>query len=223
MGTIKSVIAPIITNPVGVDAFCQSLQLQLATDLEWLERSYGKALVVSENRVVDNQSENYIVPKVYRSGREFLSIEPEDTIKAFSFFYETNPETVGANWSKSSTNINLVVFANNELITDINEDYLFIEVLKEQVLESIQKNSVARLGIIEDSVTVTKHFSDTWIDFSVSDTDSKWIKHNYSTFRINFDCTYSFDCPVIITGASLLKEDGFYILLENGDKILLEY
>lgn len=225
MATVKSCTAPIITDPVGVDAICQSIQLQLAIDLDWIEKSYGKALVIRDNRIEDGVSTDYVIPKVYKGGREFIPIEPDDSVTAFSFLYETigAPEISQGSFYKSQTNLNLVVFANTERISEVSEDYLFIEVLKEQVKESLYRNDSVRLSILEDTLQVFKHFDDTWTDFDINNGQNKWLKHNYATFRINFDVSYEFNCPVTISGGSLLLEDGqFFILLESGDKILLE-
>lgn len=227
--SIRSVTAPILSNPVGVDAKIQQIQLQLIASLPWLECSYGKALIKKDEKirdeiggdVVQDDLDIYTIPKVYIGDREWLSLEPNDEVDAFSFMYESNPEETISRQRRRSK-INLVVFANTERIG--TSDTLFIEDLKEQVLSVLEDNTLGiRNFIIDDNLTVYKELDDTWSEFTFPLDRGRWLKENYITFRIQFDIAYLTTCTPATTGFSVLLEDGVsFLLLESGDKILLE-
>ena len=132
MEFLRNITPSLFDNPKGVDVPIQEIQLKLASSLDWLSKSFGKAIVREEGTEENLKT----LPFCYDHRREYISLNPDDTVDSYSFMYETDTDTtiISQNGKDRNTNISLVFFCNLELIDKTN-DTLFQESLIEDVLE----------------------------------------------------------------------------------------
>ena len=170
----------------GIDLIVSKLNsaIRSCTALSFLRYNFPRA---ERKRTLDteNISSNY-KPQIYLKSKEWFNLLPDDTVKAFSFFYTNAPKTNFSddriNWTQT---INLVVFANLNLI-DPTEDSIFKENLIQQVQQIIIDNQF--YDIINGIVNIYDDFDSTWGDFDIINEDyARFIKGNTTTFRIEFD------------------------------------
>ena len=174
-------------NPlVGIDLIVYNLNNAISScgALSFLTYNFPRA---ERKRTLDaeNISASY-KPQIYLKSKEWFNLLPDDTVKAFSFFYTNAPKTNFSddkiNWTQT---INLVVYANLNLI-DPTDDSIFKENLIQQVQQIIIDNQF--YDIINGIVNIYDDFDSTWADFDIINEDyARFIKGNTTTFRIEFD------------------------------------
>jgi hypothetical protein len=174
------------TTLTGIDLIVSKLNsaINSCNALSFLNYSFPRA---ERKRTLDgdNFSSGY-KPQIYLKSKEWFNLLPDDTVKAFSFFYTNSPKTNFSddkiNWTQT---INLVVWANLGLI-DPTEDSIFKENLIQQVQQIIISNEFYET--IEGVVNIYDDFDSTWGDFDIINDDyARFIKGNTTTFRIEFD------------------------------------
>lgn len=138
---LSNPIQPILANPKGVDINIEALRASMEK-LTWLERSFGRAVALYET----NQDNSIArVPKVPLGKGEYFTAMPNDTQKAFSFFYPTGPlEAIGEQIPHAiqqyyTQRVDLYVWANLKLIDSSNLG--LGELLKAQVITLLNKES----------------------------------------------------------------------------------
>ena len=170
----------------GIDLIVSKLNIAInsCNALSFITYNFPRA---ERKRTLDgeNISANY-KPQIYLKSKEWFNLLPDDTVKAFSFFYTNSPKNNFSddkiNWTQT---INLVVWANLSLI-DPTEDSIFKENLIQQVQQIIIDNQF--YDIIEGVVNIYDDFDSTWTDFDIINEDyARFIKGNTTTFRIEFD------------------------------------
>jgi hypothetical protein len=170
----------------GIDLIVSKLNNAISScaALSFLTYNFPRA---ERKRTLDgeNISSNY-KPQIYLKSKEWFNLLPDDTVKAFSFFYTNSPKNNFSddkiNWSQTT---NLVVWANLSLI-DPTEDSIFKENLIQQVQQIIIDNQF--FDTIEGVVNIYDDFDSTWTDFDIINEDyARFIKGNTTTFRIEFD------------------------------------
>lgn len=208
-----------IDNPVGLDVIIQKIQEALEP-LTWLDKSFGKALIYNEER----NGDDYLIPKTYYKRGEYTPLDPDDTVKAYSFMYEDQPSLVQSiNKTRVLTSLNLVVFANLERINK-SKDELFLEELLNDVLTVLNdRNKMSIYQSIQNINAIYKWLPDAFSDFS-SGTDKKYLTENYAAFRINFDVIY-FQAPeaclnpLPVEGSVLSDNIGDLLIDINGSNL----
>jgi len=194
--SFNCVNTPIISNPVGIDFVIQEIQNGLST-ISWLEYSFGKAYEKKEVR--DNVV--YDLPKVWIGNNEFQSVEPNDTVKSFSFIENFETEFI-SDWETrrydhiSTTSLSIVVFANLERI-DNTRDYIFTEELKEDVL-----NVLRNVQYISSVDTINKGLDQAYSRWSIETIKPVYYADKYSAFRI--------DVTAIINSACYTQDNNKY-------------
>jgi hypothetical protein len=170
----------------GIDLIVSKLNIAInsCNALSFITYNFPRA---ERKRTLDgeNISANY-KPQIYLKSKEWFNLLPDDTVKAFSFFYTNSPKNNFSddkiNWTQT---INLVVWANLSLI-DPTEDSIFKENLIQQVQQIIIDNQF--YDTIEGVVNIYDDFDSTWTDFDIINEDyARFIKGNTTTFRIEFD------------------------------------
>ena len=134
----------------------------------------------------------YYKPQIYLKSKEWFNLMPDDSVKAFSFFYTNSPKTNFSddNYSWTQT-VNLVVWANLSAIDPTN-DSIFKENLIQQFLNVLIDNKY--FDQIEGVTNIFDGIDQTWIDFDlVGDDSARFIKGNTATFRIEFNVRYTVD------------------------------
>ena len=188
MEFLSDITPSIFNNPKGVDVPIQEIQIKLGVELPWLTKSFGKAIVREEGTEDDLKT----LPFAYDHRREYIPLNPDDTVEAYSFMYETATDTTvtSEGGSYRNSNVSLVFFCNLELINR-KDDTLFEEQLIEDVLDVLTvsfKDSISNTDI-----SISKLFPNAFEDFDTSD-NRKWFSKNIAAFKINFDLTYQKEC-----------------------------
>ena len=169
---------PIVSNPTGIDKIVTDIQQALA-QISWLEYSFGRAY----RRKTTRSGEDYHAPFVYNKGREYIDVDPQDDVKAFSFIEVneskdiSNYTPINKSWNQSQE-VDVIVFANLELI-DNTIDGIFTEKLIDEVnfiLNSV--SSIYRINSVEEGLDNA---------YSKYDYKDDWIKMNYGAFKVK--CT----------------------------------
>ena len=170
----------------GIDLIVSKLNSAITScnELSFLRYNFPRA---ERKRTLDgeNISANY-KPQIYLKSKEWFNLLPDDTVKAFNFFYTNSPKTNFSddhiNWTQT---LNLVVWANLSLI-DSTEDSIFKENLIQQVQQIVISNQF--FDTIEGNINIYDDFDSTWTDFDIINEDyARFIKGNTTTFRIEFD------------------------------------
>jgi len=186
--SFNCVNTPLIPNPTGIDVVIQSIQSDLGS-LAWLQYSFGKTYIKKEVR--DNTV--YTIPSVWIGNNEFQSVEPNDTVKAFSFIENFETENI-EDWEVrrydhiSRTNLSIVVFANLERI-DNTRDYIYTEELKEDVLRILSNNQY-----VENVFSINKGLDEAYVRWSIESIKPTYYAEKYSAFRIDISAIINSAC-----------------------------
>lgn len=180
------------TRLSGIDLIVSNINQSIITcnTLTWLECAFPRA---ERKRTLDGDNiSSYYKPQIYLKSKEWFNLSPDDSVKAFSFFYTNSPKRDFSddNYSWTQT-INLVVWANLSLI-DPTEDAIFKENLIEQVQNVLIQNKF--FDEIQGVSNIYDDFDSAWSDFDIIGNDKiRFIKGNTTTFRIEFDVRYTAD------------------------------
>jgi len=176
---------PTLSNPTGIDRIATNIQNALA-QISWMEYAFGRAYKRKSQRT----GEAYYAPFVYQGTREYLELDPQDDVKAFSFVEVddsrsiTNYDPILPTWNQVQT-VNVVVFANLEQINN-TIDEIFTEKLIEEV--AVMLNSVSSIFTID---TIEEGVLNAYSNY---DYKNEWIKENYGAFKIRCTTIAPNDC-----------------------------
>lgn len=205
-------IAPLLAEPVGLDAEIQRLQILLLEELDWLQVSYGKAYRGS--RKVDKKT--FYFPEVYDASREYRDVLPNDNVRSQSFFYPTGPAVNPEQEPTPNTlgfkqSVDLIVWANLERI-DAAKKYRFEHELLLDVMRVLNEDGGLRI------LRVFHANEDVFRGFSLELVPEKALRQPYCGFRIQLELERSnVLCEAdLIPGDAIRTSDGGYILTRGG-------
>ena len=187
---------PLLTNPVGVDAPIQELQIELKDNLPWLQKSFGRAYI---GRTLRSNGKLYQYPAIYIGEREVYDASPNDNLTAYSFFevegaynsqdYE-NSGVSGTNNYEAS--VSLVIWGNLEKINESLEipftDQNFSQNLLQDILITIRKNYDFRVETIHDNLY------SVFEPYTCRTDDPTMFYYPYFCFKIKMDTVWREDC-----------------------------
>lgn len=193
MATKQNIAIPLIPTPRGVQVPIQAMQ-QVLGALPWLQFAYGEAF----KGIKEVDGSRYTTPQVYVQGREWLNLEPDDTVSAFSFF-EVPEDKANINGSNTFWNqpISLVVYCNLEIIDQVEgltRDWIYTEELIEETTALLNSSNLS--FIVDDTLTVERHIAKAFSEYSYWTFDERYIKRNYDAFKFNFVVQLSDQCPL---------------------------
>ena len=84
-------LAKITPQANGLEMFVNGANEKLSECLRWLEFPFPLAYRRKELRGLDPS--DYFTPMIYTTAREWFRLEPDDTCKAFSFWYSEDDKT----------------------------------------------------------------------------------------------------------------------------------
>jgi hypothetical protein len=193
MSSLQNINVPLIPDPRGVNIPIQAMQQELST-LPWMGYAYGQAFKIIKN--VDNT--RYTEPQVYAGNREWLSVEPNDSVSALSFFEVIEPKIkISENSIAWNQPVSLVVYVNLEIINNVEftaKDWMFTDELIEEVTSLI---SSKKFGFIDEtSYSVERRIENAFSEYSYWTSEERYIKRNYDAFKINFNVVYNDACII---------------------------
>ena len=193
MSKKQTISVPLIADPRGVNVPIQEMQEALSA-LTWLQFSYGQAF----RNVTEVDGSRYVMPQVYAGNREFLSVEPDDSTSAFSFFEITEQGSKTYEFaSEWIQRVSLVVYCNLEIINQIeskDRDYIFTEELREEVNTIIREGNLSFID--GETFTIERGIENAFSNYSYWTFDERYIKRNYDAFKISFDIRFDDRCQL---------------------------
>lgn len=188
--TLKNPSAPVIVNPIGIDAAIQKLQVAIAA-IPWIEKSFARARPMT--RMVLTQKK--VEPMVYQGSEEYYPVLPNDALKAYSFFRANGPRQTDGyepnlNYKKYFFRdpVDLIVWGNLKLI-DSSKDYVFTEELVRDVLNILNRDAnVSVVRVYDDKV------DEIYKGYSLDDAHRDLLLYPYTAFRIELSLRYEIAC-----------------------------
>lgn len=171
-----------VRNAKGIEKVVIEVSNKLKFCLENFLEEYC-CLGLAEVREDIREDSTYTIAQYYLEDREWLNLEPNDSVKAFSFFYKDGGKTnFSEDFSTYEQNVNLIFWINSEKIYNTT-NYLSTEDFITPVLTAL---SNSRFDTIISINSVVDGFNQTWSDFDIiKDETMKFNFKNYVTFKIN--------------------------------------
>ncbi len=184
---------PLITSPVGVDKAIQEIQVLLANNLLWLDRSFGRANTGSKKV----QGRDFYYPEVYDGSAEYLDVSPNDNLIAQSFFIVDDPEKINSFIPYQTTglfqfNVSIIFWYNLDEVKrsqSYSYNHRFTEELKKQILEVLMLN---QSNFIPDSMS--ESVEEIYKGYSIDNVASQTLKHPFAGLRINGILSFEDEC-----------------------------
>lgn len=194
---IKNVIPYVDPDPKRIDMVVTRIQQKFATDLLWLEKSFGRSILMSEKR----DEKEYYFPGVYvGSTKDLLNMMEQDNYDAFSFFYAWDVENAekyeNTERNLFSRMVSCIFWIN---VDKANNGLVYIENLKDEIIECIKNTRY--LGFSEDravqSVDIVNIYDqpeNIFKGFSLELTSTQWLYRPYTGLKIDLQCYYLDKC-----------------------------
>lgn len=185
---LKNPDVPTLANPVDLDLAIQTLQIDLASKVSWLEKSFGRARAHSSTLI-----ESRIEPKIYQSNGEYYPVLPNDALRSYCFFRvpsDRRPEDYNANAYTlyEITRVDNIFWGNLQAI-DHNRDEIFTDELI---------NDVRSVLNFSPNVTILRIWDekpeDIFRGYSLEPTHRDLLLYPYFAFRVEFDLSYTINC-----------------------------
>ena len=185
---MSNINAPVIKDPVMLDAVLGSIQQGLVDNLTWLDAAFGRAQRLT--RIV--QGNRIVTPNVFCGGwnghgeNDYIEVSPDSKIGNFTFFDIDDPQTIDAGpWDRTITvPFGLVVWFNLTRVygeaSNRNTEYL-----KAQVLRVL--NGREGWHLAAGRVTVARIYErveNIYRGYSLQEIDNQFLMHPYGGFRI---------------------------------------
>lgn len=136
------------SNPVLLDLILQNIQDALKNKLAWLDYAFGRAY---KNVKYENDGRKYVYPAIYIKNSEYIDMTPNDNLGNFTWFDIYDPQTVELGTRGApvfSYNGALVLWCNQAKIFG-DSDFIYLEELKQQVLEVLQSPGILDYGKVQ--------------------------------------------------------------------------
>lgn len=192
--------APVIRDPVMLDAVLADIQSGLVDCLPWLDVAFGRAQRLT--RVVSGR--RIVTPNVYCGGwqghgeNDYIEVSPDSRIGTFSFFDVEDPQTVGPGvWSRSvKAPFGLVVWADLTRVygeaDNRNTERLKAEVMR--VLSGVAgwHPSVGRITVAR----IYERAENIYRGYTLSEIDAQFLMHPYWGMRLEGIIEFEEPCAV---------------------------
>ncbi len=198
--SIKNVTPHVVSDPRGIDFVVKGLQLQFDTNLDWLDKSFARAVIRTEER--ENQGE-YVFPAMFvQNGYDYLNMLELDNFDSYSFFVARDPETVTDYEEEQRNNysrrLSCIFWMNLQRVDDSRQDD-FLEELKIEIRKSIMaarydfnSNGGEVLGV--EVLAIYDEPKNIFEGFSLNVTDTQFLYYPYRGLRIDLNCSYIENC-----------------------------
>lgn len=226
MATIN---APIIPDPVMLDAVIGHIQQGLVENISWLDAAFGRA-----QRLVKMQGGKRIVtPNVYCGGwnghgpNDYIEVSPDSKIGNFAFFEIDDPQTIDAGpWAREvKAPFGLIVWFDLTRVydTDLNRN---TEKLKAEILHVL--NGRTGWHLPSGRITINRIYEraeNIYRGYTLSEIDNQYLMHPFAGFRFDGVLMYDELCiePVPVETWYLKTSDGAFYLTAEGQKYIVKH
>jgi hypothetical protein len=189
----------IIPDPVGLDTAIVELQRAIAK-IPYITAAFGRARTHKETVNGDIVT----VPKVYQGEKEYYNPMPNGNFVSSTFIVATGPEKCEEyvqNMQNEFERDVAIIFWGDLSQIDSSKDYIFLEKIKEEVLNAIKYCRCFKSYnsyVDEKYSEVFKEFS-TYLNSQSRDTSNaeittQYLMYPYAGFRMNLTITYTQEC-----------------------------
>ena len=191
------------TNPQMFDRVIQDLQQGLASELPWLDHSFGRC----ERLVTIRNGQHYYTPNLYIGGGEYIPVTPDKELGNYSFFVLAEPENVispNHQTLEMKTQFSLILWF--DLRTTDPHDERNIEEIKAEILRVINYTAWMRNGHIHCGKVYT-HAESIYQGFSLDEVDNQFLMSPYCGFRFTGEMVVTDICREKIVNYLYVKPE----------------
>lgn len=190
--------APIITNPVMLDAVIGEIQAGLIENVKWLDVAFGR----SQRLAKKMNDRRIITPNVFCGGwkghgpNDYIEVSPDSKIGNFSFFEIDDPQTIDAGpWAREiKTPFGLVVWFDLTRVYG-KESNRNTEKLKADILHVLGGRAGWHLTNGRVSVNrIYERAENIYRGYTLTEIDNQYLMHPYAGFRFDGILEYAEFC-----------------------------
>lgn len=194
--------APIIPNPVMLDAVIGEIQTGLTDNISWLDAAFGR----SQRLTKMMNGKRIVTPNVYCGGwnghgpNDYIEVSPDSKIGNFTFFEIEDPQTITPGpWAREiKTPFGLIVWVDLTRVynTDANRN---TERLKADILHVL--NGRAGWHLTNGRIVVNRiweRVENIYKGYTLSEIDNQFLMHPYWGMRVDGLLEYNELCHVDI-------------------------
>ena len=194
--------APIIPNPVMLDAVIGEIQTGLTDNISWLDAAFGR----SQRLTKMMNGKRIVTPNVYCGGwnghgpNDYIEVSPDSKIGNFTFFEIEDPQTITPGpWAREiKTPFGLIVWVDLTRVynTDVNRN---TERLKADILHVL--NGRAGWHLTNGRIVVSRiweRVENIYKGYTLSEIDNQFLMHPYWGMRVDGFLEYNELCHVDI-------------------------
>ena len=190
--------APIITNPIMLDAVIGEIQAGLIENVKWLDVAFGR----SQRLAKKMNDKRIITPNVFCGGwkghgpNDYIEVSPDSKIGNFSFFEIDDPQTIDAGpWAREiKTPFGLVVWFDLTRVYG-KESNRNTEKLKADILHVL--GGRAGWHLTNGRVMVNRIYEraeNIYRGYTLTEIDNQFLMHPYAGFRFDGILEYAEFC-----------------------------
>lgn len=189
--------APVIKNPVMMDAIIGEIQNGLIENITWLDVAFGRSQRLSKNM----NGKRIVTPNVYCGGwnghgeNDYIEVSPDSKIGNFSFFEIEDPQTINAGpWAREiKAPFGLIVWLDLTLVYG-EADNRNTEKLKAEILHVL--NGRAGWHLSHGRILINKIYEraeNIYRGYTLTEIDNQFLMHPY--YGMRFDGILEYDEP----------------------------
>lgn len=192
--------APVIKDPVMLDAVIADIQAGLVSTLPWLDVAFGRAQRLT--KVMGGK--RIVTPNVYCGGwnghgaNDYIEVSPDSKIGNFSFFEIEDPQTIDAGtWAREVKAPFGLVFWLDLARVYGEADNRNTEALKAQVLRLLSGRDGWHLAAGRIRVArIYERPENIYRGYTLSEIDNQFLMHPYYGMRLDGILEYEEPCVV---------------------------
>ncbi len=186
---MATVNAPIIQDPVMLDAIIGHIQTGLIENISWLDAAFGRAQRLSKNI----NGKRVITPNVYCGGwnghgpNDYIEVSPDSKIGNFSFFEIEDPQTIDAGpWAREiKCPFGLIFWFDLTRVyeTAANRN---TEKLKAEILHVL--NGRAGWHLPDGRIAINRIYEraeNIYRGYTLTEIDNQFLMHPFAGFRFD--------------------------------------
>lgn len=188
---ISTPTIPTLANPVLLDYVLAEINGNLASELTWLDSTFGKV----QRLVKDEQGRAQYYPAVYTGAQEYLNLLPDGHIGNYCFWdIEDGQELeyIDRNYSDYTAKFGLVFWFDFRKVYGSGWMEYSIENVKADVLEALRAKSL-RLS----SITLTKFYEQAeniYKGYNHNEIEHQFLMRPFGGFRLEGKINFKEQC-----------------------------
>jgi hypothetical protein len=181
--------APVIKNPVMLDAIIGEIQNGLIENITWLDVAFGRSQRLSKNM----NGKKIVTPNVYCGGwnghgeNDYIEVSPDSKIGNFSFFEIEDPQTITARpWAREiKAPFGLIVWFDLTRVYG-EADNRNTEKLKAEILRCLNGSDGWHLS--EGRMMISRMYEraeNIYRGYTLTEIDNQFLMHPYYGMRFD--------------------------------------